>query len=47
MALTALGLAELALVKAGAKVPLGAGVAAASSYFAEGAQSGDLKIAAE
>ncbi|MEQ5871240.1 aminotransferase class V-fold PLP-dependent enzyme [Sagittula sp. NFXS13] len=48
MALTALSLAELALVKAGAKVPLGAGVAAASGWLAHGAQTPDkLVLAAE
>jgi len=34
MTLTALAVAELALVRAGARVPLGAGVAAAQSHFA-------------
>ncbi|WP_425071785.1 pyridoxal-phosphate-dependent aminotransferase family protein [Sagittula sp. S175] len=48
MTLTALSLAELALVKAGARVPLGAGVAAASNWFAHGAAApGVMAVAAE
>jgi alanine-glyoxylate transaminase/serine-glyoxylate transaminase/serine-pyruvate transaminase len=41
MALTALSLAELSLVRAGAHVPLGAGVAAAQYWFAECAATPD------
>lgn len=39
MAMSALALAELSLMRAGAAVPLGAGVGAAQSWFAKGAES--------
>ncbi|MBP0484903.1 pyridoxal-phosphate-dependent aminotransferase family protein [Sagittula salina] len=47
MALTALALAELSLVRAGASVPMGAGVAAAQAYFADAAGGQGYAVAAE
>ena len=48
MCLTALSIAELALVRAGAEIGLGSGVAAAQAHFAEAARTEPaLKIAAE
>jgi len=48
MALCALSLAELSLTRAGAQVPLGAGVAAAQAWFAQSAQTpGTFAVAAE
>ncbi len=48
MALSALSLAELSLMRAGAQVPVGAGVAAAAEWFAQSAASPDaFAVAAE
>ena len=47
MCLTALSLAELSLVEAGAKVEYGSGVGAAQAWFAEQAATPMLRIAAE
>ena len=46
MCLTALSVAEMALMRAGMAIRLGAGVAAAQAWYA-GAQAGGLRIAAE
>ncbi|MEM0944718.1 MAG: aminotransferase class V-fold PLP-dependent enzyme, partial [Pseudomonadota bacterium] len=47
MCLTALSLAELSLVEAGAKIEYGSGVAAAQSWYAEAGAAPAMKIAAE
>jgi alanine-glyoxylate transaminase/serine-glyoxylate transaminase/serine-pyruvate transaminase len=47
MCLTALSLAELSLVEAGADIEFGSGVAAAQAWYAEANASPALKIAAE
>jgi alanine-glyoxylate transaminase / serine-glyoxylate transaminase / serine-pyruvate transaminase len=47
MTLTALGIAEMCLAEAGARITLGAGVAAAQGYYTEGLLSKSTPIAAE
>ena len=46
MCLTALAVAEMALVEAGADVTLGSGVAAAQAWYAQG-RAAKMQIAAE
>ncbi len=47
MCLTALAVAEMALVEAGADIDFGSGVAAAQAWYAQGHSTQSLKIAAE
>jgi alanine-glyoxylate transaminase/serine-glyoxylate transaminase/serine-pyruvate transaminase len=48
MCLTALSIAEMALVEAGAKIDLGSGVGAAQSWYLKSAVAADsLHLAAE
>ena len=47
MCLTALSLAELSLVQAGARIDYGSGVAAAQAWYAESAMPAELQLAAE
>jgi alanine-glyoxylate transaminase/serine-glyoxylate transaminase/serine-pyruvate transaminase len=47
MCLTALSVAEMALVEAGADVEFGSGVAAAQAWFAQGRRVNALRLAAE
>jgi len=47
MCLTALSVAEMSLARAGARVPMGAGVAAAQEWYLASAQAAELDVAAE
>jgi alanine-glyoxylate transaminase/serine-glyoxylate transaminase/serine-pyruvate transaminase len=48
MCLTAIAIAEMALVEAGAEIPLGSGVAAAQAWYIHGrASEAAIRIAAE